>query len=569
MFKDDRFKGLIKSDIRKDLIAGLTVGVVAIPLGMAFAIASGVKPEYGLYTTIIAGFLVALLGGSRYQIAGPTGAFIPILLAIVLQYGYEDLLIAGFLAGIMLVIMGFFKLGNLIKYIPRSVTIGFTAGIAVIIFSGQIGNFLGLEGMEQREYFHENMLQIFNHLHTINIYSMLIGIIGILIVILLPKFFPRIPALLVALLIPTLLGIILFPGKLATIGTAYGGISQSLPSIQIPKLTFEKLLYLWQPAFVIAMLGGIESLLSAVVSDGMTGKRHHSNKELFGQGIANMVTPLFGGIPATGAIARTATNIRAGGVSPLSGIFQSVFVLLTLVLFAPFASHIPLASMAPILMIVAFNMSEYKSFAHILKMKSSDSLVLATTCLLTIFVNLTIAVPIGLLLAMITFIKRMSSVLEVKKILPKPQKGKHSNKMGNKRCPLIASYTVHGPLFFGVAAQFESIITRSLSERPSVMILKMKHVSVIDVTGEANLSSLVLDFQNQGGTVLMAEMEEDPFEMLQMSGLSEVIGPEHFFKTTTEAINHALTIIEPNKCTFCGRQGYDTCQTYSVIENED
>lgn len=567
MFKDNRFDGYLKSDLRKDLIAGLTVGVVAIPLGMAFAIASGVKPEYGLYTTIIAGFFVALFGGSRFQVAGPTGAFIPILLAIVLQYGYNDLLIAGFLAGLMLIIMGLFKLGDLIKYIPRSVTIGFTSGIAIIIFSGQIGNFLGLENVEKKEYFHENMLEIFYNIHTINFYSMFVGIIGILIVVLLPKYFPRVPALLVALLIPTLIGIIFFPNKLATIGTAYGGISQSLPSIQLPEITFEKLTYLWQPAFVIAMLGGIESLLSAVVSDGMTGKKHQSNKELVGQGIANVITPLFGGIPATGAIARTATNIRAGGVSPLSPMVQSVFVLLVLLIFAPFAQHIPLASMAPILMIVAINMSEFKSFTHILTLKSSDSLVLLTTFLLTVFVNLTIAVPVGLLLAMITFIKRMSSVLEVNDILPVRQENGEITAQMN-RCPMIASYTVHGPLFFGAADRFESIITQSINERPVVMILKMKHVSIIDVTGEANLASLVLDFQNQGGVVLISEIEEDPLDMLKRSGLSEVIGPEHFFKTTTEAINYALSFINVKKCKRCNKLGVDTCQTYVSLEQK-
>lgn len=567
MFKDNRFDGYLKSDLRKDLIAGLTVGVVAIPLGMAFAIASGVKPEYGLYTTIIAGFFVALFGGSRFQVAGPTGAFIPILLAIVLQYGYNDLLIAGFLAGLMLIIMGLFKLGDLIKYIPRSVTIGFTSGIAIIIFSGQIGNFLGLENVEKKEYFHENMLEIFYNIHTINFYSMFVGIIGILIVVLLPKYFPRVPALLVALLIPTLIGIIFFPNKLATIGTAYGGISQSLPSIQLPEITFEKLTYLWQPAFVIAMLGGIESLLSAVVSDGMTGKKHQSNKELVGQGIANVITPLFGGIPATGAIARTATNIRAGGVSPLSPMVQSVFVLLVLLIFAPFAQHIPLASMAPILMIVAINMSEFKSFTHILTLKSSDSLVLLTTFLLTVFVNLTIAVPVGLLLAMITFIKRMSSVLEVNDILPVRQENGEITAQMN-RCPMIASYTVHGPLFFGAADRFESIITQSINERPVVMILKMKHVSIIDVTGEANLASLVLDFQNQGGVVLISEIEEDPLDMLKRSGLSEVIGPEHFFKTTTEAINYALSFINVKKCKRCNKLGVNTCQTYVSLEQK-
>lgn len=566
MFKDDRFHNLLKSDIRRDLIAGLTVGVVAIPLGMAFAIASGVKPEYGLYTTIIAGLLVALFGGSRYQVAGPTGAFIPILLAIVLQYGYEDLLIAGFLAGIMLIIMGFLKVGNLIKYIPRSVTIGFTAGIAVIIFSGQIENFLGLKGIEKKEYFHENMLQIFNNLSTINIYSVITALIGLLIVIYLPKLFPRVPALLVAIIIPTVLAIVFFPGKLATIGTEFGGISQSFPSIKFPEITLEKVLYLWQPAFVIAMLGGIESLLSAVVADGMTGSRHQSNRELFGQGLANVVTPLFGGIPATGAIARTATNIRAGAVSPYSAIFQSVFVLLTLLLFAPFASHVPLASMAPILMFVAFNMSEYKSFWHIFQMRSGDSLVLVTTFLLTVFVNLTVAVPIGLGLAMISFIKRMSEVLEVEQIIPDAQVKHENDEEKEYRCPQIASYTIHGPLFFGAADRFETIITRSINERPKVLILKMRHVSLIDVTGEANLASLVLDYQNMGGTVLISELDEDPLEMLEMSGLSVVIGPEHFFSSTTEAINHALTLIDPNDCPLCSKNGYKKCQTYRQID---
>src|SRR5690625_2884846 len=547
LLRDDRFKGLIKSDLRKDLIAGLTVGVVAIPLGMAFAIVTGALHEYRPYTTIIAGLLVAILGGSKFQIAGPTGAFILILLAIVLQYGYEDLLIAGFLAGIMLIFMGIFKVGNLIKYIPRSVTIGFTAGIAVIIFSGQIGNFLGLEGIENKEYFHEDMLQIFEQLPTINMYSILTALIGLFIVIYLPKHYPRVPALLVALIIPTVVAILFFPNKVATIGTEFGGIQQSFPGIKFPQISFDKIKYLWQPAFVIAMPGGIESLLSAVVSDGMTGSKHNSNKELVGQGIANVITPLLGGIPATGAIARTATNIRAGAVSQISAITQSVFVLLTLLLFAPFAVHIPLASMAPILMFVAYNMSEYRSFGHILKMRSGDSLVLVVTFLLTVFVNLTVAVPIGLVLAMISFIKRMSEVLEEEKITPDIQLKEGTDKDIDDKyiCPQIASYTIHGPLFFGAADRFESIITRSINERPTVLILKMRHVSLIDVTGEANLASLVLDYQNMGGTVLIAELEEDPLKMLEMSGLSVGIGPEHSFKMTTEAINYALNLNDP------------------------
>ncbi len=564
LLKDNRFKGLTADDVKRDIVAGITVGIVAIPLGMAFAIASGVKPEYGLYTTVIAGIIVALFGGSRFQIAGPTGAFIPILLAVVLEFGYEDLLIAGFMAGIMLMLMGFFKLGSLIKFIPRSVTIGFTSGIAVIIFTGQIENFLGLEGMEKKQYFHETFLQIIEKLPTLNWYSILTALIGVLILIIVPKLFPRVPVLLVALIIPALVAYLFFPGKVETIGSAFGGISQSLPSFQFPELTWNKILTLIQPAFVIAMLGGIESLLSAVVADGMTGKRHDSNRELVGQGLANVVTPFFGGIPATGAIARTATNIKSGAVSPLSGVFQGVFVLGTILLFAPFASHIPLASMAPILMRVAWNMSEYKSFTHMIKLKSSDSLVLAVTFLLTVFVNLTVAVQVGLLLAMFSFVKRMSESIDVEKVIPnrlKETNGNDSNMM-DTTCPKIAFYTIEGPLFFGAADRFESIITRSINKRPDVLILRMKYVPYIDATGLNNLASLVRDFKNIGGTTMLAEMNGDVLEKMKVSGLYEEIGEEHIFADASKAVDSGLQLVELAKCPRCGRKGSSSCQVY-------
>ena len=569
MFRDDRFKDLTMNDIRKDLIAGITVGVVAIPLGMAFAIASGVGPEYGIYTTIFAGLIVALFGGSHFQIAGPTGAFIPILLAIVLQYGYEDLLIAGMLAGIMLVLMSIFKFGSLITYIPRSVTIGFTSGIAVIIFTGQLENFFGLEDIEKKQYFHQNMLEIIKNFHAINWYSILIAIIGLLIIIFVPRISPRIPVLLVALIVPTLISVIFLPDKVVTIGSAFGGIPQSLPKFTIPDITLEKLMYLWQPAFAIAMLGGIESLLSAVVADGMTGKKHKSDRELFGQGLANIVTPFFGGIPATGAIARTATNIKSGAVSPLSGVFQSIFVLLTLLLFAPFASYIPLASMAPILMVVAFNMSEYKSFSLILKMRNADSLVLVTTFLLTVFVNLTVAVPIGLLLAMVSFVRRISNVLEVDVI--KPDKYKNGELEGKEhktkyRCPLIVSFTIRGALFFGAADRFESTLSKSINQRPQVLILKMRHVPMIDATGAANLSATINNYINNGGIVLITEIGEEPLETIKKTDLYELIGPENFYDDTTDAINYALEVIDTNKCPYCGKKGRDTCRVYEKIE---
>lgn len=566
MFKDNRFSGVTKSDLRNDVIAGITVGVVAIPLGMAFAIASGVNPEYGIYTTIIAGLIVALIGGSHFQIAGPTGAFIPILLAIVLQYGYEDLLIAGMLAGIMLVIMGIFKFGSLITYIPRSVTIGFTSGIAVIIFTGQLENFLGLENIAKKQYFHENMLEIIKQIGTTNIYSIIIAILGLLIIIFLPKLFPRAPVLLIALVIPAVLSVIIFPGKLATIGTAFGGIPQSLPSFVFPNITFDKLLYLWGPAFAIAMLGGIESLLSAVVADGMTGKRHQSNKELVGQGIANIVTPFFGGIPATGAIARTATNIKSGAVSPFSGVFQSIFVLLTLVLFAPYASHVPLASMAPILMVVAFNMSEYKTFASMLRLRTSDSLVLVTTFILTVFVNLTVAVPIGLLLAMVSFVRRISQVLEVESITPDTYVSDASN--NQYACPKIASFTIRGPLFFGAADRFESTLSNSIHKRPSVLILKMRHVSMIDVTGVTNLATFVHKFLKHGGTVMVTELNEDGLDMLQKSGLYDTIGADNFYSDTTDAIDKALDLITTRKCPYCSKRSDGKCQMYKKVATE-
>lgn len=571
MLKDDRFKGFNRESLKRDLIAGITVGIVAMPLGMAFAIASGVSPEYGLYTTIIAGLLVALLGGSKFQIAGPTGAFIPILLAIVLEYGYENLLIAGMLAGIMLLLMGIFKLGQLIKYIPRSVTIGFTAGIAVIIFSGQIGDFLGLEGLEKKEYFHENMIQLAQNISTVNIYSVMIGVVGLLSIIFIPKLFPKVPVLLVALIVPTVIAVLFFPDNVATIGTAFGGIPQAFPTFQIPDITLEKIMVLWKPAFVIAMLGGIESLLSAVVSDGMTGTKHHSDRELVGQGVANTVTPFFGGIPATGAIARTATNIKSGAVSPFSGIFQSVFVLATVLLFAPLASSIPLAAMAPILMVVAYNMSEYKSFTHILKLKSGDSLVLATTFLLTVFVNLTTAVQFGLLLAGISFIKRMSDMLGVEKVTPilAKRNGDHGGESYESICPRLTFYTIDGPLFFGAADRFESIITRSINKRPEVLILKLKNVPFLDVTGTDNLESLVTDFNDMGGTVLISEAKPDVIEMLKKTGLHEKIGEEHFFKESNQAVDAGLSLINVNACTLCSGQGRTTCQAFKTRQELD
>lgn len=567
-----RFEGYNKAAFRKDLISGLIVGIIAIPLGMAFAIAAGVKPEYGIYSTFIAGILISLFGGSKFQIGGPTGAFIPILFAIVIQYGYENLLIAGFMAGIILVLMGVFKLGVLIKFIPRPVTIGFTAGIAVIIFSGQISNFLGQSGIEKHENFLPNMKEIIINLSTINIYSIITAGIGMAVILLSPRLLPKVPGSLVGLVVSTVIAVMFFKGDVATIGSSFGAIPSTLPQFHFPDITWDRIEMLILPAFVIAMLGGIESLLSAVVADGMTGNRHNSNRELVGQGIANIVTPLFGGIPATGAIARTATNIKNGAVSPMSGIIHGVVVFLVLILAAPYASEIPLASMAPILMLVAWNMSERKEFAHVLKTKTSDSLVLLTTFLLTVFTNLTTAVVIGLLLAVLLFVKRMSDVLVVAKVLPDPtnkqEKVQAHMVIEGHDCPQIEIYTIEGPLFFGAANMFEKSIMDTIHLRPKVLLLRMGKVPFMDTTGESNLASLVKHFEKLGGKVLISGIQQQPLEVLKKTGLYTVIGADHFFGHTGEAINFALLQLDSNKCLGCKHFAFRECTALSNKESQ-
>lgn len=563
-----RYAGYSFQSFKKDLLAGVVVGVIAIPLGMAFAIASGVNPEYGIYTTIIAGILISIFGGSKFQIGGPTGAFIPVLFAIVIAYGYESLLLAGFMAGIILFFMGIFKLGSLIKYIPRPVTIGFTSGIAVIIFTGQVANFLGLTGVEKHESFLANVKEIFLNIGTINLYSILTAVVCLVTIILTPKILPKVPGPLIGLLVSAVVATVFFPGQVATIGSTFGEIPNSLPEFHFPEVTFEKIQLLIGPAFVIAMLGGIESLLSAVVADGMTGgKKHNSNRELIGQGVANMVTPLFGGIPATGAIARTATNIKNGAVSPFSGIIHGVVVLLVLILFAPYASTIPLASMAPVLMIVAWNMSERHIFVSLLKTKTADSLVLVATFLLTVFVSLTVAVEVGLLFAVLLFTKQMSELLITAKVLPDPDH--KDEKMGEHMvtdihdCPQISIYNVEGPLFFGSAQAFEQSIMNTINYKPKVLLLRMGKVPFMDTTGESYLSSIIKDFSKHG-IVLISGMKPHPISVMKKTGLYDYTGQEHFFEHTGEAINFAIKQLDKNKCLGCEHFAFKECTALSA-----
>ncbi len=522
-----RFEGYSLKRLQKDIVAGMVVGVVAIPLGMAFAIASGVKPEHGLYTVIVAGILISLLGGSKYQIGGPTGAFVPILFAIVLQYGFENLLIAGFMAGVILVILGLLKLGKMIKFIPRPVIIGFTAGIAVIIFTGEIAKFLGLRNVEKHESFYMNMREVVINLNTLSFYSILTAVVSLFFVLFTPKILPKVPGALAGLLVSTVMATMLFPEQVVTIGSAYGEIPRSLPSFQFPELSLEKIIYLLPPALAIAMLGGIESLLSAMVADNMKGTRHDSNKELVGQGVANIAAPLFGGIPATGAIARTATNIKTGAASPISGIVHGVFVLLVLLLFAPYASLIPLASMSPILMVVAWNMSERKEFANILKIKNSDSAVLVVTFLLTVWQDLVFGVAAGILLAIITFIARMSKSFRIKKDVSDSIVQSAAAAEEKKFHRSVSIYSVEGPLFFGSSNSLEDSILDK-GHPPKLLILLMNKVDYMDSSAEGSLMTIVNRVHQQNGKVMIVGLQQQPRELLHKTGLFHKIGKKHF-----------------------------------------
>ncbi|WP_342536443.1 sulfate permease [Sporosarcina sp. FSL K6-3508] len=572
-FFTGRFDDYSIRHFQKDLLSGVIVGVIAIPLAMAFAIASGVKPEYGIYTACIAGILISLFGGSKYQIGGPTGAFVPILFGIVIAYGYTDLLLAGFLAGIILCLMAIFKIGSLIKFIPRPVTIGFTSGIAIIIFTGQIENFFGLTGLEKHEKFIDNMKEIIFHIDTMNFYSIGISILCLFVILLTPKLLPKVPGSLIGLIVTTIIATVFFSGNISTIGSTFGEIPSQLPHFRFPDITWERIQRLIVPAFVIAILGGIESLLSAVVADGMTNSKHNSNRELMGQGIANIITPLFGGIPATGAIARTATNIKSGATSPMSGIIHGIFVLLTLLILAPYASLIPLASMAPVLMIVAWNMSERKQFLHVLKMKSGDSLILLVTFLLTVFTSITIAVMVGLILAVVLFAKRMSNMLVVSKVLPDHT---HKNEIVQSHvvneahnCPQISIYTIEGPLFFGAAQVFEQRIMDTIHYEPTVLILRMGKVPFIDSTGEANLKNIVNYYKKQGGILLLSGIVDDLKKSLKKSGLYDEIGEKYIFSRTGEAIDYAISEINHNKCLGCKHFAFHECNQLSHTGNLD
>ncbi|MGZ8271106.1 MAG: SulP family inorganic anion transporter [Methylophilus sp.] len=512
-----------KAHLYNNILAGVIVGVVALPLAMAFAIASGAKPEQGIYTAIVAGSLSTLLGGSRLQISGPTGAFIVILAGITAKYGIEGLQIATLMAGVMLLIMGLTKLGGVIKYIPDPVIVGFTSGIAVIIWVGQWKDFFGLSLQTGVEHFHLKFLHLIQAFPTLNIETTGLALGTLAILIFSPRIFKRIPSPLVAMVAATVIQAIFEFKGVATIGSAFGGIPQSLPHFEMPSATFSETIKLIGPAFTIALLGSIESLLSAVVADGMSNTKHNSNQELIGQGVANIFSPMFGGFASTGAIARTATNIRNGATSPLAGIVHTLTLIVIVLVLAPFASHIPLSALSAILFVVAYNMSDMHRFIHMLRTAPKpDIAVLIITFVLTVFGDLVIAVNIGVILASLLFMKRMSESVTVEQ-----QKNEElSDEIDNSQFSLPANtvvYSMEGPFFFGAAERLEMAL-EAVHGKAEVLILRLGKVPFIDATGLQSLSDLVDTCKRHRTRLIFSEARSNVFNKLQLAGIVDKIG---------------------------------------------
>ena len=512
-----------------NVVAGVVVGVVALPLAMAFAIASGARPEQGLYTAIIGGLLVSLLGGSRLQIAGPTGAFIAILSGITAKYGVAGLQIASLMAGVMLVLMGVARMGGVIKFIPAPVIVGFTAGIGVIIFVGQWRDFLGLPKVGG-EHFHEKLWHLIEVIPELHVPTVGLAVLSLVLVVFAPKIKPlaRVPGPLVAMVVATLLQSTLHLPGVATIGSAFGGIPQGLPSFALPTLAVSEMLTLIGPAFTIAMLCAIESLLSAVVADGMAGTHHDSNQELIGQGLANIVIPMFGGFAATGAIARTATNIRNGASSPLAGIVHATTLLATLLFLAPLASSIPLAALAAILVVVAWNMSELKHVAFILrKAPTADRVILIITFVLTVFVDLVVAVNVGVILAMLHFLRRMSEVADTQKVEAHALKDE-LEELGRPDLPAgVMVYAIDGPMFFGAVENFERALLKTHTD-PETLIMRLRRVPFMDITGIQTLEEAVDDLKSRGVRIVLCEANERVQAKLEKAGVMEKLGSEGY-----------------------------------------
>lgn len=542
----DTLKNYDRQQFSKDLMAGVIVGIVALPLAIAFAIASGVSPEKGLYTAVIAGFIISAMGGSRVQIGGPTGAFIVIVYGIVQVHGINGLIIATFMAGVMLIIMGFARLGSVIKFIPHPLIVGFTSGIALIIFSSQIKDFLGLNMGTVPADFVEKWRAYFHNFYSANYLVILIAAATVAIVFLWQKITHRIPGSLIAILLTTTV-VQAFHLPVETIGSRFGNIPSSLPVPEFPSLNFATIKELIQPAFTIALLGGIESLLSAVVADGMIGGRHKSNMELVAQGTANVFSSVFGGIPATGAIARTATNVKNGGRTPVAGIVHAITLLLIMLFVGKWAALIPMATLAGILVVVAYNMSEWESFLSIVKGPRSDAAVLVVVFLLTVLVDLTVAIEIGMVLAVFLFMRTMvkySEVSVINKSLNEIENESEVESLENFKIPNeVEVFEITGPLFFGAAYKFKEAM-KFLEKPAKVLIIRMRQVPIIDATGIKTLKEVHRESKQRNTKLILCEVNsEQVLKELKNARLLFAIGKANVTGTLEAAMERAKVVL--------------------------
>jgi len=533
----DRHKFLL------DVIAGITVGLVALPLAMAFAIASGLTPQAGIYCAIVTGFLISALGGSKTQIGGPTGAFVVVVAGIVTVHGVDGLFMCTVMAGVLLIIMGVTGLGTAVKFIPRPVVIGFTNGIAILIASTQVKDFFGLHLDKVPGVFWLRMEALARNFHTLSFEATALAVFTLLTLIICRSLSPRIPGPIVALLLATS-AVYFFKLPVETIGTRFGGIPSGLPLMQIPKFRSDLIHGLLGPAFTVAMLGAIESLMSAVVSDRMSNDRHNPNVELIGQGVANFFSPMFGGLPATGAIARTATNIRSGAQSPVAGMIHALTLLCILLFAAPLVSYVPMAALAGILLIVAYNMGEWREIPQLLKLTKTDISIWLVTFALTVFADLTVAVEAGMILAALLFISRVASTTTVSQVTEDYVEDGRVHILQDKDIPYYATiFRIHGPFLFGATDKI-SVVTENVHKLPPVVILRLRNMTALDATGLFAIEEVARQLHSNKRTLILCGAREQPSQLIHQAEFAELIGEENICENVQEALRRAEEVYE-------------------------
>lgn len=535
-------KEITKEQVIKDIIAGIIVAIIALPLSIALAISSGVSPEKGLITAIFAGFIISFLGGSKVQIGGPTGAFVIIIYSIIQQYGLDGLITATIMAGIILVIMGLLRFGSLIKYIPQTITIGFTAGIAVTLMSTQVKDLFGMQIDNLPAEFFPKWESYFAHMNTLNIYSLVIGVGCIIIIALWPKVNKTIPGSMIALICATVV-VSIFNLPVETIGSRFNEISSTIPAPSLPSLNISTINKLFTPAMTIAILAALESLLSAVVADGMISDTHDSNMELVAQGVANITSGLFGGIPATGAIARTAANVKSGGKSPISGMVHAITLLATMLILMPLAKMIPMTVLAAILVVVSYNMSEWRAFKALLKAPKSDIIVLLVTFVCTVVFDLVVAISIGMILTMFLFMKRVSETTQIRNLVEEEVFDDELSEILEKAEGKIHVYQVNGPMFFGIVQDFIEKMN-NIESSIEVVILDLRHTHAIDASAIQALSKLKKHCEHLNIKLCLTHIQEQPMKVFNKMNFIAKIEEGNIYETKTEAIESAYEYVQ-------------------------